>query len=526
MHKLPVLLEKLSHAEQKDKIIKKEGEELIKVSVMTSALASIYEKVRTIVDYNEEHLVRKNAIFRILKRRFLESDDFYKITENIVKELISAKYIANNYITETKVIEAARVIEKYDLLYTGIKEQKGLKASMKLNNWILGLAAVELEEVLAPNSEIKVFVRFMYDEVIERMEIVSKKISEDEKRLQFFIAVNRSLVKSDRQMLEYLIFKLWYPEWKKNPEILIPKIIDEIYNIQQEIDRQINHPMANKLLKVCKPYATKVIILREVINQDFKAAKTLLDQPDLLESKIREMCQKKYAETKRRLKTQIGRAIIYVFLTKMLLALILEVPFDYYVLHHFNWFALGVNILFPPILMILIATTIRTPSEKNTQAMITGIKEILHNQIGEKKYIKEPKKRSWFTWILFNLIYLVTFIVPFLIIIYFLLRLNFSVLSIILFIVFLSIVSFFGLRIRNLARELIVIKKRENIIGELFDFFTLPFIRFGRFLSMNFSRVNIFVFFLDFIIEAPLKIVLQVIEDWLTFFKEKKEDLD
>jgi hypothetical protein len=54
---------------------------------------------------------------------------------------------------------------------------------------------------------------------------------------------------------------------------------------------------------------------------------------------------------------------------------------------------------------------------------------------------------------------------------------------------------------------------------------TLPFIRLGRFLSLNFSKVNIFVFILDFIIEAPLKIVLQAIEEWLAFFKEKKEDI-
>jgi hypothetical protein len=48
----------------------------------------------------------------------------------------------------------------------------------------------------------------------------------------------------------------------------------------------------------------------------------------------------------------------------------------------------------------------------------------------------------------------------------------------------------------------------------------------GRFLSLNFSKINIFVFILDFLIEAPLKIILQGIEEWLAFFKEKKEDLE
>ncbi len=525
MQKLAVLLDKLTIADQKDKIFKKEGEELVKVHLMTSAIAFMYEKVRTIVDYKEEHLLRKSAIFRILKRRFLEGDDFYKIAENLVKELIRARYLENNKIPETKVLEVAQVINKYDLLYAGVKEQKGFKTALDLYEWILNIAAVEIEEVLMPRTKDKVFVRFMYDEIKARIEIVSKDMTEEEKNIQIFIAVNRSLVKSDKQMLEYLILTLWYPEWKNDYEKFLPRFIDEILIIKKEIDRQLKHKMANKLLQFCRRYATMMVMLQELLYPDLKKARELVDNPELLELKIREVCQHKYAETKKRLKTQVWRAIIYVFITKMLLALILEVPFDYYLLKTFSWMAIGINITFPPLLMVFIALTIRTPSEKNTQAMIKGIEDILSGKIGETQYIREPKRRNWFTWSLFNLVYLISFLVPFILIIYFLRRINFSYLSILLFLVFLSIVSFFGLRIRNSARELIVLKKKENIFSEFVDFFTLPFIRLGRWLSFNFSRVNVFVFILDFMIEAPLKIVLQAIEEWLAFFKEKKEDL-
>ncbi len=525
MQKLASLLEKLNTANQKDKVVKKEGEELIKVNVMTSAISFMYEKVRTIVDYKEEHLLRKSAIFRILKRRFLESTDCYKMAENLIKELIGAKYLENNKIPETKIIEVAQVIEKYDFLYNGVEEQKGLKRALKLYDWIIGLAAVEIERVLLPANKEKIFVRFMYDEIQARAEIASQDMTEEEKNMQIFLAVNRSLIKSDKPMLEYLILKLWYPEWKNNYKLFLPKFIDEIETIKEEIDKAINHKMANRLLKFCRSYSTMMIILQEVICQDFKAGRELVNDIPLLENKIREVCHHKYQETKKRLKTHIWRAIVYIFLTKMLLALVIEIPFDYYILQSFNWLAIGINIAFPPLLMIFIASTIRTPSEKNTQAMIKGIYEILTGKIGEVKYIKEPKKRGWFTWILFNLIYLITFLVPFVFIVYFLDKIGFSYLSILLFLVFLSIVSFFGVRIRNSARELVVIKKKENIIGELFDFITLPFIRLGRWLSFNFSRINIFIFILDFIIEAPLKIILQAVEEWLAFFKEKKEDL-
>ncbi len=498
----------------------------IKVSIMTSAIAFMYERLRTIVDYNEDHLLRKSAIFRILKRRFLEGGDYYKIGENVIKELISARYLENNKVPESKIIEVAQVIEKYDLLYTGVENQKGFQSALGLYDWIVNLAACELEETLVPANKMKALVRFMFDEVKARIEIVShNELSEEEKSLQLFLAVNRSLVKSDKPMLEYLILKLWYADWKNDYHLFLPQFIDQIFVIKQAINSQINHRLANKLLQACRRYAMMIIILRDVIYEDIRNAENLADDPKLLESKIREVCQTKYSETKRRLKTQIFRAIIYVFLTKMLIAMIVEIPFDMYLLHTFSWIAAAVNVAFPPFLMILIAATIRTPSEKNTNAMVKGINEIL-NSDGETVYVRETKKRNWFVWSLLHFLYLLSFVIPFGLIIYFLNYIKFSVLSILLFVVFFSIVSFFGVRIRRSARELNVLRKKENIPGEIFDFFTLPFVRMGRFLSLNFSKINIFVFILDFLIEAPLKIILQGVEEWLAFFKEKKEDLE
>jgi hypothetical protein len=526
MLKLANLLDTLYSAAAKDKIIVNEGEEVIKVSVMTSAIAFMYEKLRTIVDYNEDHLLRKSAIFRILKRRFLEGGDYYKIAENLIKELISARYLENNKLPESMIVETAQIIEKYDLLYTGIEQQKGIQAALGLYDWILNLAACEIEESIMPANKMKVLVRFMFEEVKAKVQIVSHyQLSEDEVNLQLFLAVNRSLVKSDKPMLEYMILKLWYADWKDNYHNFLPQFIDQVYEIKEAVNLQINHRLANKLLQVCRRYAMMTIILRDVIYDDFANANRLVEDQKYLENKIREVCQEKYSETKRRLKTQISRAIIYVFLTKMLLAMIVEIPFDMYLLHTFSLFAAAVNVIFPPFLMILIAITIRTPGDKNTSAMIKGIINIL-NGTGEIQFVREPKKRNWFVWSILNFLYLLSFLIPFGLIIYFLHKIEFSILSIGLFVIFFSIVSFFGVRIRRSARELNVLSKKENILGELFDFFTLPFIRMGRFLSLNFSKVNIFVYILDFLIEAPLKIILQGIEEWLAFFKEKKEDLE
>ncbi len=76
-----------------------------------------------------------------------------------------------------------------------------------------------------------------------------------------------------------------------------------------------------------------------------------------------------------------------------------------------------------------------------------------------------------------------------------------------------------------MARELIIIDRREGFLNLLLDFLSLPIVRMGHWFSVKMSKINVFVFLLDFIIEAPLKIVLEVVEDWFSFVREKKEEV-
>ena len=94
-----------------------------------------------------------------------------------------------------------------------------------------------------------------------------------------------------------------------------------------------------------------------------------------------------------------------------------------------------------------------------------------------------------------------------------------------LFIVFLTLVSFFGLRVRQLAKDLVVLDRRDNLLSVTIDFFSIPIVRAGRWLSVNFSKINVFVFVLDVIIEAPFKLIVDLFEDWFAYMREKREEI-
>src|SRR5712691_4131671 len=95
----------------------KEGVPTLHVDEVASKVAAFYEQIRTIIDWKEEHLMRRTAIIRKLKRRFLdlELNNFTSenIAEPLVLELIRGGYFPNDKIEESKISDVQKIIDKY-----------------------------------------------------------------------------------------------------------------------------------------------------------------------------------------------------------------------------------------------------------------------------------------------------------------------------------------------------------------------------------------------------------------------------
>ena len=126
--------------------------------------------------------------------------------------------------------------------------------------------------------------------------------------------------------------------------------------------------------------------------------------------------------------------------------------------------------------------------------------------------------------IVFGVLYTLLFGVSFGILLAILILLNFNLLSIVLFLFFLTLVSYFGLRIRYNAQKWVVSTDDDRALALFWNFLTLPIVRTGRWLSRTFSAINIFVFTFDFVIETPFKLILGTFDAFVSFLKEKKED--
>lgn len=532
----------------------KKGEEdrdepKIKVSELISKMSFYYEKIRNTVDYEEEYLLRKNAIERIIRRQILiegvikvsKSED---ISKHLLIELIRAGYLPNNKIPLNKIKEVGNIIEKYIKLrnyslarLTPAKHlAKGdvtkmtddIKNKNSLTNWLFAIAASEIEDNLGREKVKKVIVSDMYEILSNNIKLPKNLPYEKDLEVQIYLSIHRTFLKFDDEMLSYILFKYYNENWKNPSDQELAKISQEILPLRQAVENQLNHPLKKQLDKISKRYTVYFTILTDVIDDDpIKVFDAIKNDPKAFPRLIKRRCAKKYKEIKSKLWRVATRSILYIFITKSVFAILLEVPAIKLFGEEINPYSLAVNVSFPALLLFLIVVLTSLPSEENSQKIIEGINEISFKEVERKEPIllRKPVRRSKTIDFVFNIFYTITFFVSFGFMIWILDKIHFNWVSITIFLFFLALVSYFGIKIKRNSEELVVVDEKENILKFIIDFFYTPIVSVGKWLSEKFSRINVFVFILDFIIEAPFKVFVEIAEEWTKYVRERKEEL-
>ncbi|MBU4375355.1 hypothetical protein KKH38_02535 [Patescibacteria group bacterium] len=521
--------EQKKSGEQDDEAVK------IKVSNLISKMSFYYEKIRNVIEYKEEHLFRKNAIERILKRQIViegiikesKSED---IAKHLLMELIRAGYLPNNKIPESKIGEVSQVISKYIKLkkYCSESLKSDGKERTECAKWIIALAASDIEERLGRGKIDKTVVKNMYEILFDIIKFPDDSDFEKDKDIQILAGIHSSFLKFDRDMVSFIVFKYYNADWHKADDEDIERVGRGIKFLREKINAQIDHPMAKQLNRIVSRYTVFYTILIDVIDDDPAVVyNSFTADPKAFPRQIKNKCEARYKNTKSKLWRSALRSIIYIFITKSIFAAILEVPAIKWFGGEVNNMSLLINISFPAILLFLIVLFTSLPSKDNTKKIIEGVEEIVFKERGRKEpfQLRRPIRRKSFMNAAFGIIYFVTFFVSFGFIVLSLQRIHFSWISIIIFLFFLALVSFFSIRIRKSTRDLIVVDPKENIISLFSDFFYTPIIAAGKWISEKFSRINVFVFIFDFIIEAPFKIFIEIAEEWTKYVKERREDI-
>lgn len=503
----------------------------ISVSQTVSFLAFLYEKMRNAVEFREDHLIRRASIERIIKRRILLNDNGRDISESLIKELLWARYYENNTLGEEKIGEIQAIIDKYFFLRNELTKGRASKDMDKINTFMIEVLSCEIEENLSPDPRHEAITNYVYQML--RLYIAPLTDTDEEERdVQVYIAIEKTFVHHDNPLIRFHLLKLMLPEithirWQNSDEILT-----KLYEVYKKIEADLVHPLTVKTRNVIKKQIAPFLILRDIFEQNPTDIEAILTDENKLKAKVDESCRRRYDESRDKLRRTAVRSFIYILLTKVIFALLLEIPYDLYIQKSISYIPLAINIIFPPILMALIILTVSIPGDDNTKRIFQLIKGIIDDNPdtpgvtkGSLVIAKKYKEKGFAFSAVFSLIYLFTYLFSFGSIIYILTLLKFNPVSQAIFIFFVTLVTFFAYRVISITHEYLAVDREGPFTG-ISDFFFLPIIHVGHWLSGEIlTKFNFLIFFFDFLIEMPFKAIVEVIDEWMRFVKIKKDEI-
>jgi hypothetical protein len=473
-------------------------------------ITGAYEQLRNASENAEHHLLLQRAVRRFLKRFYLTNSGKTNDDSGIelVTELTLAGYIQNDSVPITTVKLITRLMSEY----TETREQLKRKISFKkLNYYTIDPLSVEISEILNPHYEAAAITDLAYQYFMTSLRVKGywKKKPADYD-LALFVAVFSTILRADEQGIrcEYLRrfnVKPGSPDFLKH---------------NQKVDELLASTTTDKLKKIIDRQGPPFrILFQMVISEQFEVSKLLSNRTAFL-TNFEVAVNTNYSTIDSSINRGVVRSIIFLIITKFLLGIAAEVPYDYLTVGSLQWLPLIINMLFPPIYMFILRFTMYMPDQANTTALTSEIDRILF-QPANKTIVRPPRKYGLGYKLFYSLAMLAVF--------YGagagLVSLGFNWVQLTIFFVFVSGASFLGFRLNRLIRDIEIIASRQNAATIIRDFLYMPFVVVGQWVNEKYQKINIVSRILDMLVELPLKSLLHIIRQWTNFISSRKDQL-
>ncbi len=489
-----------------------DGDIVIDEHRTSNPAASLYENLRYVVDYQEEHAVRRSAIERILKRWLLierrEVD-----ARTLLVELVEGGYLPRSGATRAVARQITLSLNKLARI------EPLLGGSTPDKRAILSFVASEVESALAAREHLldDAVVQAFYRTVQPRIQ--GAEFEKEFLEVQVRCACRRALLGSDDASLSYALWLLYVPQWKEGAEgdleALAEKIPAILSTIRTNVKSTVQWQIAQKIKKECIYFR----IVRALVQRDGSVALDVLADPKKMEAATQGFLAEKYSHENDKARSSGSRAVWYLLFTKIALAFLIELPYEVYFLGGISPIPLLVNILFHPLLLFGLTLEVVSLGTANTQVIIRGMQQVLYAEDMQPIHIYS-RIRFGKT---FAALYVLVTLGVFGSILAILQALEFNVVGMFLFYLFFVFVSYFAFRIRYNANRWKVLS--DGTFTAMINLLAVPVVRTGHWLSRKFSTVNIFVFTLDFIIETPFRRMLSFWNQFVRYLRDNVADV-
>ncbi|HCR15054.1 MAG TPA: hypothetical protein DIU29_02380, partial [Candidatus Jacksonbacteria bacterium] len=408
------------------------------------------------------------------------------------------------------------VLDKYLSAIDFFRMESGGKK--KIQDWFFGLMAIEIEDVLGLLAHEEALVAAMTSELQARLEFPPHYLRDEQKEIFLLITTSRSLLKSDADFIAYLLIKKWHPAWFTDSSA-ISRLAMEIWDLKSQIAQYEKHPMFKQLTRIGKQQAVVFWVLDEVL-------KKYQGEVQDLSFKVFNVVREIYFNLQKKVKRQVWRSFLYLLLTKFILIVLIEMPYDWWRTGQLHQLQSLITVGVPVFLLLILTIGIEVGNQANTKMLIKEVDNLVNNKPTELDVkIALPHERSLARSILFNFFFAVAYGLSYGGLVYFLLRFHFNEVSGFLLMLFVTLVSYMAIRIRYTSERFRILPRRYWFGREALYFFALPVVWTGRWIATRFSQYNIILLIFDLFFEAPYKTLVFVFRDFSDFAREMREDI-
>ncbi|MBP9719587.1 MAG: hypothetical protein KBD46_03880 [Candidatus Levybacteria bacterium] len=496
------------------------SERHISVNPVVSKFAAWYEKLRNAMEYREDEVILRATVERILRRRLLLGGNAKTTAAPLIRELIWARYLPHDGVGESMITNIEEVIDLYLQLRLQVLSQHTFSDKV-MNEWIYDLMSSHIATVLKPNPENQVIVSFMFQIFRKNVEIVDD--TEETKDAQVYLAVRKAFARDDRAFLRFYMFGQIFGLLTRSTVEAIAKNFPSGF---AEINKQLDYPKKDVIYGYVKKHTAPFLILEDVF-LNHKENLSSFVQGDTFKNAVYAVCEKRYKSISAKITRAIIRSVIFLLLTKLVFAFLVEGTYEILRYGEYQWNTLLINTGIPPLLMIAVGLMIRPPDKTNTDNIYAYIRLVLseeHPKFSHALLIKKAEAENSRMNTMFGVLWSLAFLLSFGSIVYVLYLLYFNIVSMFIFVFFLAIVSFLAYRI-SLTASIYRIGDKQGLLTPVIDFLFLPIIRVGSQLTEGISQINILIFLFDFVIETPFKELFAFFEQLFYFLHTKRDEL-
>ena len=521
-------------------IDKQEKESKIHIDEIASGVAKFYEQIRKIIDWKDDNALRRGAIERILKRRLLPKmitgsftqDDSLHLAQTMTEELIRGGHLPNHEVPRSRVEVVSDSLNKYLYFLEYSIRSYGITNVKKVNEvtiFLIEIAACEIEEVLTRPAKEYGIMEVMSKIMNERIKVEPENTLKKDAKLDLIrVSVQRKLYHLDDNYIVYMYLRRKYPNWDHFSQEELKEFAQNLESIQKNSEEYINSKICKKFDEIISQYSAVFVLLDDVFDDLKDSPKSIeknINDKSLLLSLITDNYNKRRDTLKRTLRNSAIFSTLSVFLSNWVTFYLIEVPVARLFYEEFNLLATIVDFLLPALVMFLLVIFIKPPKEDNLDKVLKASEDLLYDHPKYEIYeIKLEENTSPVGKLVISSFYIISTILLFVGIGFLFYVAKLPMTSVVYDTFTIAVTFSAALAVRNKSKELQV--GESGKFGEfLFDIFTVPVAKVGTFLSSKWKEYNVVAIFTNYLVEVPFVAILNFIELWSKFIKERKAEI-